>query len=70
MSTEKKNNLLRQGTILAVAGILVRVIGMLYRIPLANIVGDKGNGVYSVAFNVYNIALFFLHMDFLWLFPK
>lgn len=57
MSTEKKNNLLRQGTILAVAGILVRVIGMLYRIPLANIVGDKGNGVYSVAFNVYNIAL-------------
>lgn len=57
MSQESKNNLLRQGTILAVAGILVRVIGMFYRIPLANIVGDEGNGVYSVAFNVYNIAL-------------
>lgn len=57
MSKETKNNLLRQGTILAAAGILVRVIGMFYRIPLANIVGDEGNGVYSVAFNVYNVAL-------------
>lgn len=57
MSKEAKNNLLRQGTILALAGILVRIIGMFYRIPLANIVGDEGNGVYSVAFNVYNIAL-------------
>lgn len=57
MSTAKKNNLLRQGTILAAAGILVRIIGMFYRIPLANIIGDDGNGVYSVAFNVYNIAL-------------
>lgn len=57
MSQEKKNNLLRQGTILALAGILVRIIGMFYRIPLANIVGDEGNGVYSVAYNVYNIAL-------------
>lgn len=57
MSQETKSNLLRQGTILAVAGILVRIIGMFYRIPLANIVGDEGNGVYSVAYNVYNIAL-------------
>lgn len=57
MSKETKNNILRQGTILAMAGILVRIIGMFYRIPLANIVGDEGNGVYSVAFNVYNIAL-------------
>lgn len=57
MSKENQNNILRQGTILALAGILVRIIGMFYRIPLANIVGDEGNGVYSVAFNVYNIAL-------------
>lgn len=57
MSEETRNNLLRQGTILAVAGIVVRIIGMVYRIPLANIIGDEGNGVYSVAFNVYNIAL-------------
>lgn len=48
---------LKQGSILAVASILVRVIGMFYRIPLANIIGDEGNGIYSAAFEVYNILL-------------
>ncbi|MCH5267449.1 MAG: polysaccharide biosynthesis protein [Lachnospiraceae bacterium] len=48
---------LKQGSILAAASILVRVIGMFYRIPLANIIGDEGNGIYSAAFEVYNILL-------------
>ena len=30
---------------------------MLYRIPMANIIGPQGSGIYSAAFNVYNIAL-------------
>ena len=37
MSTQRKNDLLRQGSILAVAGILVRLIGILYRIPMSNL---------------------------------
>ncbi len=45
------------GGILAMAGILVRIIGMVYRIPLLNIIGSEGNGIYSVAYNIYNIAL-------------
>jgi stage V sporulation protein B len=45
------------GGILAMAGIIVRIIGMIYRIPLLNIIGSEGNGIYSVAYNVYNIAL-------------
>lgn len=55
--SESKKNFLRQGSILAIAGIIVRLIGMVYRIPLANIIGDEGNGIYSVAYNVYNIAM-------------
>ncbi len=55
--SDKNKNFLRQGSILAAAGILVRIIGMIYRIPLANIIGDEGNGIYSVAYNVYNIAM-------------
>lgn len=39
------------------AGILVRIIGMFYRIPLVNIIGSQGNGIYSVAYNIYNIML-------------
>ncbi len=59
-STKKKSTtsgFLKQGSILAVASILVRVIGMLYRIPMANIIGEEGNGVYSAAFEIYNILL-------------
>lgn len=57
MAEEKKRKFLIHGGILAMAGIIVRIIGMLYRIPLVNIIGSDGNGVYSTAYNVYNIAL-------------
>ncbi len=39
------------------AGILVRVIGLVYRIPMLNIIGDEAYGIYSAAYNVYNIML-------------
>lgn len=57
MSTQRKNDLLRQGSILAVAGILVRLIGILYRIPMSNLLGDAGNGIYSVAYGIYGVTL-------------
>ena len=57
MSQETKNTLFLQGTILACAGILTKIIGFVYRIPMANFLGDQGNGIYSVAFGIYNIAL-------------
>lgn len=50
-------NFIVQGSILAAAGIIVRLIGMLYRIPLANYIGDEGNGYYSAAYNIYSIML-------------
>lgn len=55
--THRESNFVIQGTILAAAGIIVRLIGMLYRIPMTNIIGDEGMGYYSTAFNVYNIML-------------
>lgn len=56
---QKKQNtgFVIQGTILACASIIVRIIGLIYRIPLTNILGDEGNGLYGYAFEVYNIAL-------------
>lgn len=51
------SNFLVQGIILAAAGIIVRIIGMFYRIPLADILGDEGNGYYSSAFSIYSILL-------------
>ncbi|MCH5273471.1 MAG: polysaccharide biosynthesis protein [Lachnospiraceae bacterium] len=54
---ERKANFISQGIILAAASVIVRVIGLIYRIPLARIIGDDGLGAYSNAFEVYNIAL-------------
>lgn len=58
MATKKSsNNFLVQGGLLAFASIFVRFIGLLYRIPLNNIIGDEGMGYYSSAYLIYNIAL-------------
>ncbi len=61
MSTKQQDNnksasFLKQGSILAMASLVVRFIGMIYRIPMANILGD-GNGIYAVAFDIYDILL-------------
>lgn len=52
-----KNSFILQGSVLAMAGILVRIIGLIYRIPLTNILGEDGMGCYSTAFDVYNILI-------------
>ncbi len=46
-----------QAGILASAGLITKIIGFLYRIPMANILGNTGNGIYSVAFSIYSIVL-------------
>lgn len=56
-SKKSKNNFMVQGGILAIASLIVRMIGLLYRIPLTNIIGNEGNGYYSNAYEIYNIAL-------------
>lgn len=53
----KNTGFVIQGVILASASIIVRVIGLIYRIPMYNILGDEGMGFYSCAFEIYNIAL-------------
>lgn len=53
----KSNNFLIQGSILAITSLIVRIIGLLYRIPLQKVIGDEGMGVYQYSFEIYNIAL-------------
>ena len=55
--SKKKNSFLMQGMILAGASIVCRIIGLLYRSPLFDIIGKAGVGYYSVAYNIYNIIL-------------
>lgn len=51
------SNFIVQGSLLAAAGILVRIIGMVYRVPLTAIIGTEGNGYYTSAFSIYSLLL-------------
>ncbi len=57
MQDKKKNSFYIQGTILAAASILTRIMGIAFRIPLTRIIGDEGIGAYSNAYEIYNLAL-------------
>ena len=57
MAGKKKNNFYVQGSILASASILTRIMGIAFRIPLTRIIGDEGIGAYSNAYEIYNLAL-------------
>ncbi|MBQ9023093.1 MAG: polysaccharide biosynthesis protein [Eubacterium sp.] len=58
MSRNSESSFLVQGSILAIASIVSRIIGMLYRIPLYYIIGDHGNDYYGTAFEIYTLLLF------------
>ena len=51
------NFFVRQAAILAAVGILARLLGFLYRIPLTNLIGDEGNAIYTIGYTVYNFFL-------------
>lgn len=59
LNTVKKNNknFLMQGSILAMAGLFVRFIGLIYRIPMISIIGTEGNGYYTSAYSIYSLFL-------------
>lgn len=57
MTSRKNNSFILQGSILAITSIVVRIIGLIYRIPLQNIIGDEGMGYYSYAYEPYSVML-------------
>jgi len=53
----KKNTFFGGVATLATGVIIVKLIGALYKIPLANILGELGNGYFTTAYNIYNVFL-------------
>ena len=53
----REQNVLAQATILMMAGIVTRIIGVLYRSPVTSIIGAEGNGYYGFAVNIYTMVL-------------
>ena len=54
-----KKTFLRGAAILGIAGLLVQVMGAIFRIPLGNIIGDEGMGYYQTAYPIYVFLLVF-----------
>lgn len=44
-------------TVLSLVGIICKIVGALYRIPLAWLIGDEGMGTYQLVFPTYNMLL-------------
>lgn len=55
--SEKKNTFFGGAAILAVGVVVVKIIGALYKIPLANILGDTANGYFNSAYTIYAVLL-------------
>lgn len=59
MLNDNKDTFLKGAFILGIAGILVKIAGAFFRIPLANIIGSEGVGYYQVAYPIYTFLLSF-----------
>ncbi|MBR3751373.1 MAG: polysaccharide biosynthesis protein [Clostridia bacterium] len=53
MDNKSASRFVRGATILSAAGIICKLIGAVYRIPLTNIIGTEAMGIYSKAYLVY-----------------
>ncbi|HPZ60297.1 MAG TPA: oligosaccharide flippase family protein, partial [Bacillota bacterium] len=47
-----RKTFLQGAVVLGVAGLIIKVMGAVFRIPLANIIGDTGMGYYQTAYPV------------------
>ena len=54
---EKKRSFLKGAALIATGGLLAKIIGALYRIPLTNLIGGHGIGLYQLVYPVYCLLL-------------
>ena len=57
MQKEKKGSFIKGAVIIAGGGFLAKIIGALYRIPLTNLIGGYGLGLYQMVYPVYCLLL-------------
>ena len=50
---EKSNKFLKGALILAAANFVVKIIGALFKVPLYELIGEEGNGIFNVAYQIY-----------------
>ncbi len=55
--TQTQKNFVKGAAILGAVGLIVKIIGAFFRIPLTNVVGTEGMGYYQMAYPVYTLLL-------------
>lgn len=56
MSKTKKQTFIKGAFILVAAGIIVKIIGAVFKIPLTNLIHEEGMGLFSTAYTIYTFA--------------
>lgn len=52
-----KKSFIKGAAILGAAGIVIKILGAFFRIPLSNLIGDTGMGYYQTAYPIYVLFL-------------
>lgn len=56
-NTKNRDSFLKGAFILGAAGIIVKIMGAFFRIPLGNLIGEEGMGYYQAAYSFYALFL-------------
>ncbi len=57
MAEKKGQNYLHGAAILGAGVVIMKILGFIYKVPIANIIGDDGYSLFLVTYNVYNVFL-------------
>lgn len=57
MESKQTRTFIKGAAVLGAAGIICKIIGAVYRIPLTNLIGAEAMGIYSKAYMIYSLLL-------------
>ena len=55
--SDKGNKFIKGAAVLGIAGVLIKLLGAVFRIPLTNWIGDDGMSYYGFAYSIYSALL-------------
>ncbi|MBM7614784.1 putative polysaccharide biosynthesis protein [Alkaliphilus hydrothermalis] len=60
----KKDSFLKGAAILAIAGVITKILGAFFRLPLGNVIGSEGLGYFQAGYPIYVLILAFASQGF------
>ncbi len=57
MSADTRKSIVKGVSVLSIAGIICKVLGLLYTVPLTRTIGSEGLGIFQSVFPTYNLLL-------------